>query len=202
MPQVGKLIKEAASKSNLKRVTLELGGKNPCIVCADADCKYCVYLLWETMSVVLFGCLCWFLAAGRAGVCHCIHPNGWTKPLAKSRMQFCFAGALAQHRDHSRGKWTDHYHVASFPGMAAVAINLAFMHFCSCGAFFLAGSAAEPETSSGESNFLKCSQSAGTRMMGESHGTWSNPAFTSILGPAGLVSHGPLWLCCISGDNV
>ncbi|NWS91598.1 AL1A3 dehydrogenase, partial [Toxostoma redivivum] len=35
--KVGKLIKEAASKSNLKRVTLELGGKNPCIVCADAD---------------------------------------------------------------------------------------------------------------------------------------------------------------------
>uniref|UniRef100_A0A8C3SVU2 Aldehyde dehydrogenase 1 family member A3 n=1 Tax=Chelydra serpentina TaxID=8475 RepID=A0A8C3SVU2_CHESE len=35
--EVGKLIKEAASKSNLKRVTLELGGKNPCIVCADAD---------------------------------------------------------------------------------------------------------------------------------------------------------------------
>lgn len=37
MPKVGKLVKEAASRSNLKRVTLELGGKNPCIVCADAD---------------------------------------------------------------------------------------------------------------------------------------------------------------------
>lgn len=36
-PKVGKLVKEAASHSNLKRVTLELGGKNPCIVCADAD---------------------------------------------------------------------------------------------------------------------------------------------------------------------
>ncbi|XP_053318350.1 aldehyde dehydrogenase family 1 member A3 [Spea bombifrons] len=35
--EVGKLIKEAASKSNLKRCTLELGGKNPCIVFADAD---------------------------------------------------------------------------------------------------------------------------------------------------------------------
>ncbi|XP_012669143.1 aldehyde dehydrogenase, cytosolic 2 [Otolemur garnettii] len=35
--QVGKLIKEAAGKSNLKRVTLELGGKSPCIVFADAD---------------------------------------------------------------------------------------------------------------------------------------------------------------------
>ncbi|EGW14239.1 Aldehyde dehydrogenase, cytosolic 1, partial [Cricetulus griseus] len=35
--EVGKLITEAAGKSNLKRVTLELGGKSPCIVFADAD---------------------------------------------------------------------------------------------------------------------------------------------------------------------
>uniref|UniRef100_A0A4W4GNY8 Aldehyde dehydrogenase domain-containing protein n=1 Tax=Electrophorus electricus TaxID=8005 RepID=A0A4W4GNY8_ELEEL len=35
--EVGKLIQEAAGKSNLKRVTLELGGKNPNIVFADAD---------------------------------------------------------------------------------------------------------------------------------------------------------------------
>ncbi|XP_006894442.1 PREDICTED: retinal dehydrogenase 1-like isoform X3 [Elephantulus edwardii] len=35
--EVGKLIQEAAGKSNLKRVTLELGGKSPCIVFADAD---------------------------------------------------------------------------------------------------------------------------------------------------------------------
>lgn len=30
---------EAAAKSNLKRVTLELGGKSPNVVFADADCK-------------------------------------------------------------------------------------------------------------------------------------------------------------------
>ncbi|XP_016409639.1 retinal dehydrogenase 2-like [Sinocyclocheilus rhinocerous] len=38
--EVGKLIQEAAGKSNLKRVTLELGGKSPNIIFADADCKY------------------------------------------------------------------------------------------------------------------------------------------------------------------
>jgi aldehyde dehydrogenase (NAD+) len=35
--EVGKLIMEAAAQSNLKRVTLELGGKSPNIVFADAD---------------------------------------------------------------------------------------------------------------------------------------------------------------------
>ncbi|PWA17308.1 hypothetical protein CCH79_00010420 [Gambusia affinis] len=37
--EVGKLIQEAAGKSNLKRITLELGGKNPNIIFADADCE-------------------------------------------------------------------------------------------------------------------------------------------------------------------
>ncbi|XP_058484500.1 aldehyde dehydrogenase family 1 member A3 isoform X2 [Solea solea] len=40
--EVGQLIKEAAAKSNLKRVTLELGGKNPCIVFADSDLQMAV----------------------------------------------------------------------------------------------------------------------------------------------------------------
>jgi acyl-CoA reductase-like NAD-dependent aldehyde dehydrogenase len=34
---VGRRIVEAAAKSNLKRVALELGGNRPVIVCADAD---------------------------------------------------------------------------------------------------------------------------------------------------------------------
>ncbi|XP_063050588.1 aldehyde dehydrogenase 1A1-like [Engraulis encrasicolus] len=40
--QVGKLIQRAAGESNLKRVTLELGGKNPIIVFADADLESAV----------------------------------------------------------------------------------------------------------------------------------------------------------------
>ena len=34
---MGKIIQEAAAKSNLKRVTLELGGKSPVIVFADTN---------------------------------------------------------------------------------------------------------------------------------------------------------------------
>ncbi len=37
--EVGRLIVEAAAKSNLKKVTLELGGKSPNIILADADLK-------------------------------------------------------------------------------------------------------------------------------------------------------------------
>nr|XP_055043544.1 aldehyde dehydrogenase family 1 member A3 [Misgurnus anguillicaudatus] len=40
--EVGQLIKEASARSNLKRVTLELGGKNPCIVFADSDLQLAV----------------------------------------------------------------------------------------------------------------------------------------------------------------
>ncbi|CAK6950268.1 aldehyde dehydrogenase 1A1-like isoform X1 [Scomber scombrus] len=39
---VGKLIQKAAGHSNLKRITLELGGKNPNIVFADSDLEYAV----------------------------------------------------------------------------------------------------------------------------------------------------------------
>jgi len=40
--EVGRYIMEAAAKSNLKKVTLELGGKSPNIVFADADLDYAV----------------------------------------------------------------------------------------------------------------------------------------------------------------
>uniref|UniRef100_A0A667XH62 Aldehyde dehydrogenase 1 family member A1 n=1 Tax=Myripristis murdjan TaxID=586833 RepID=A0A667XH62_9TELE len=39
---VGKIIQKAAGDTNLKRVTLELGGKNPNIVFADSDLEYAV----------------------------------------------------------------------------------------------------------------------------------------------------------------
>ena len=48
--EVGHLIQQAAGASNLKRVTLELGGKSPNIVFADADLDYAV----ETSHFALF----------------------------------------------------------------------------------------------------------------------------------------------------
>lgn len=38
--KVGHLIQKAAAESNLKRVTLELGGKSPNIIMSDADSEY------------------------------------------------------------------------------------------------------------------------------------------------------------------
>ena len=48
--EVGHHIMEAAAKSNLKRLTLELGGKSPNIVCSDADLDHAI----ETSHFALF----------------------------------------------------------------------------------------------------------------------------------------------------
>lgn len=40
--EIGKLIMQAAGRSNLKRVSLELGGKSPLIVFADSDVNFAV----------------------------------------------------------------------------------------------------------------------------------------------------------------
>lgn len=48
--EVGKLIQQASGTSNLKRVTLELGGKSPNIILADTDMDYAV----ETSHFGLF----------------------------------------------------------------------------------------------------------------------------------------------------
>lgn len=37
LPQVGHLIQQASGSSNLKKVTLELGGKSPNIILSDAN---------------------------------------------------------------------------------------------------------------------------------------------------------------------
>ena len=47
--EVGRLIQQAAGASNLKRVTLELGGKSPVIIFADADLDYAVEVSHEAL---------------------------------------------------------------------------------------------------------------------------------------------------------
>ena len=41
-PETGRLIQKASADSNLKKVTLELGGKSPNIILADVDRKWMV----------------------------------------------------------------------------------------------------------------------------------------------------------------
>ena len=50
---VGKMIMEAAAKSNLKRVSLELGGKSPIVVFPDVDCKFYLRSLLNDSIVII-----------------------------------------------------------------------------------------------------------------------------------------------------
>ena len=46
---------QAAGRSNLKRVSLELGGKSPLIIFEDADCKSNVYKTHCSLCVLKLG---------------------------------------------------------------------------------------------------------------------------------------------------
>ncbi|GAM17769.1 hypothetical protein SAMD00019534_009440 [Acytostelium subglobosum LB1] len=56
--RVGRLIMEASGKSNLKKVTLELGGKSPNIVFDDADLEQCVTGAINAMYINMGQCCC------------------------------------------------------------------------------------------------------------------------------------------------
>lgn len=61
--KVGRLIMENAAKSNLKRFSLELGGKSPIVVFPDADCK--ILIMFQSIQ---FNSEMWFaLHADRSG---------------------------------------------------------------------------------------------------------------------------------------
>jgi aldehyde dehydrogenase (NAD+) len=82
--EVGKLIAQAAARSNLKRVSLELGGKSPNIVLADAD-------LDAAVEGSFFG-LFWFegqccTAGSRLFVQSKIHDEFVDRMLARTRKQ-------------------------------------------------------------------------------------------------------------------
>ena len=56
--EVGHLIQKAAGNSNLKRVTLELGGKSLSIVLADADMDHAVEQRQEALFFNMGQCCC------------------------------------------------------------------------------------------------------------------------------------------------
>ncbi|XP_078532441.1 aldehyde dehydrogenase X, mitochondrial [Lissotriton helveticus] len=56
--EVGHLIQQAAGETNLKRVTLELGGKSPSIVLADADMEHAVEQCHEALFFNMGQCCC------------------------------------------------------------------------------------------------------------------------------------------------
>ncbi|CAF1398608.1 unnamed protein product, partial [Didymodactylos carnosus] len=47
--EVGRKVQELTAKSNLKRVSLELGGKSPLIICEDADLDYAAPLAFRAI---------------------------------------------------------------------------------------------------------------------------------------------------------
>ncbi|KAL4432607.1 hypothetical protein ABPG74_004900 [Tetrahymena malaccensis] len=53
---VGRKIMEASSQTNLKKVTLELGGKTPVIVCPDGDLDMAVNLAWNAIMYNMGQC--------------------------------------------------------------------------------------------------------------------------------------------------
>ena len=60
--QIGQLIPQMAARSNLKRVTLELGGKSPQIVFADTDSMGWFY---QFNILLIFYFTCGFVPYGK-----------------------------------------------------------------------------------------------------------------------------------------
>nr|ABK27130.1 unknown [Picea sitchensis] len=82
--QVGRLIMEAAAKSNLKPVTLELGGKSPLIIMDDADVDKAVNIahlaIYSNMGQVC-------LAGSRVFVQEGIYDEFVKKAVARAKQQ-------------------------------------------------------------------------------------------------------------------
>ncbi|XP_022727186.1 aldehyde dehydrogenase family 2 member B7, mitochondrial-like [Durio zibethinus] len=76
--QTGKVVLELAAKSNLKPVTLELGGKSPFIVCKDADVDKAVELAHFALFFNQGQCCC-------AGSRTYVHENVYDEFLEKAK---------------------------------------------------------------------------------------------------------------------
>ena len=77
----GKIVLELAAKSNLKPVTLELGGKSPFIVCEDADIDKAVELAHFALFFNQGQCCC---AGSRTFVHECVYEEFIEKSKARA----------------------------------------------------------------------------------------------------------------------
>nr|XP_002128130.1 aldehyde dehydrogenase, mitochondrial [Ciona intestinalis] len=80
--EVGHLIMQAAGKSNLKRVTLELGGKSPNIIFEDADLDYAVEMAHFGLFFNMGQCCC---AGSRVFVQESIYDEFVKKSVARAK---------------------------------------------------------------------------------------------------------------------
>jgi aldehyde dehydrogenase (NAD+) len=82
--EVGKLVMQAAGRSNLKRVTLELGGKSPNIIFADADLDAAIEGSFTGLFFNQGQCCC---AGSRVFVQDKIHEQFVDRIVARTRKQ-------------------------------------------------------------------------------------------------------------------
>jgi aldehyde dehydrogenase (NAD+) len=80
--EVGKIIMKSAADSNLKRVTLELGGKSPLVVCEDADIDEAVEIAHGALFINQGQCCC---AGTRTYVHEKIYDEFVKKAVAKAK---------------------------------------------------------------------------------------------------------------------
>ncbi|GIY72160.1 aldehyde dehydrogenase, mitochondrial, partial [Caerostris extrusa] len=76
--EVGKLIQQAAGNSNTKRVTLEMGGKSPLVVCSDVDLDEAVLIAHNALFFNMGECCC-------AGSRTFVHEDIYDAFVAKSK---------------------------------------------------------------------------------------------------------------------
>ncbi|GIY90196.1 retinal dehydrogenase 2 [Caerostris darwini] len=94
--EVGKLIQQAAGNSNTKRVTLEMGGKSPLVVCSDVDLDEAVLIAHNALFFNMGECCC---AGSRTFVHEDIYDAfvAKSKELAQKRVVGCpFDGKTVQ----------------------------------------------------------------------------------------------------------
>lgn len=80
--EVGQLIQKAAASTNLKRVTLELGGKSPCIVFADSDLDEAAEQAFFGLFINQGQCCC---AGTRTFVEESVHDEFVKRMVAKAK---------------------------------------------------------------------------------------------------------------------